>query len=99
MRIKTLKMIGMTNDVEPLLAVDEPAIHREKDRPRVSTNRRQRTFDNSSQREPSDFERVNAAIARARGRGRGRGGDEGTSRGGASQPTASPVLVSRGQGR
>ena len=45
-----------------LLSVDESAVHREKDRPMSSRNKRQKTFDNSTRRELSDFEHVKAEI-------------------------------------
>ena len=58
--------------------MDEPAVHKGKDRPMGSRNKRQRAFDNSTRREPSGFEHAEAAIIRARGEGggggRGRGG-------------------------
>ncbi|KAI4195845.1 MAG: hypothetical protein LQ350_006959, partial [Teloschistes chrysophthalmus] len=72
------------DDEEPLPDLiditTEPVTIRGKGRPKGSLKKRQQTFENSSQREPSGFERVDAAMVAQRGgggRGRGRGRERG----------------------
>ena len=87
------------NVIDPLLLVHEPEIvARPRGRPtiamrneRLQTERAQREANNSTQREPSGFERIEEALngpstrgrgrgrGVARARGRGRGGEGGTS--------------------
>ncbi|KAL8761063.1 MAG: hypothetical protein Q9194_007733, partial [Teloschistes cf. exilis] len=77
------------DDDEPLPdlidIITEPVTIRGKGRPKGSLKKRQQTFENSSQREPSGFERVDAAMEAQRGGGgRGRGGRQASQRGGAA---------------
>lgn len=51
------------NPSNPLLHVQEPEVVRTRGRPAGAKNRRQRAFDDSTYREPSQFERAEAAIA------------------------------------
>ena len=73
------EILDNPGNIEPLLAVDEPEVHRGKGRPVGSKNKRQRTVENSSQRNPSDFEHIESSINASRG-GRGRERGRGQSR-------------------
>ena len=85
------EILDNPGNIEPLLAVDKPEVHRDKGRPVSSKNKRQLTVENSSQRDPSGFEHVESSINASRGgrereRGRGRGRE---SRGGTTFRQAS----------
>lgn len=49
-------------DFEETLNVEEPAVVRGKGRPKGSRNKKQKTFDNSTRREPSSFELAQASL-------------------------------------
>ncbi len=93
--------------IDPLLLVQNPPTARARDRPAGSTaavarTRREQQLEDSTQREPSQFERVEAHLQQraeqelgqtpARGRGRARGGGRGRGLGrGGGEASAEPL--------